>query len=71
MASAAKILLCLLSLTASNLSCIALVNFFLTTLPTKRTLFTYFDIVLVLALTAVVDIQVRITLFLAVPEKCF
>ena len=68
--AAAKLLLCLLCLAVSNPCCVALVSFFLTTLPTKRNLFTYFDIVLVLALTAVVDIQVRITLFLAVPEKC-
>ena len=63
MADAVKWLLCLLSLTVSNISCVALVSFFLTTLPTKRTLFTYFDIVLVIALTIVVDIAVRITFF--------
>ena len=61
MATAVKLLLCLLSLTASNLSCIALVSFFLTTLPTKRNLLTFFDIVLVVALTCVVDIGVRMT----------
>ena len=65
-----KLLLCLLSLTVSNPCCIALVSFFMTTLPTKRNLFTYFDIVLVLALTGTVDIAVRITLLLAVPEAC-
>ena len=53
-----KLLLCLLFLTASNLSCVALVNFFLTTLPTKRNLFTYFDTVLVLAITGVLDIMI-------------
>ena len=63
MAAAVEVIFCLLSLTASNLSCVALVSFFLTTLPTKRTLFTYFDIVLVIALTIVVDIAVRITFF--------
>ena len=68
--AAVRILLCLLSLTASNFCCVALVSFFLTTLPTERNLFTFFDIVLVLALTSVVDIIVSITLFLAVPEKC-
>ena len=64
MAAAVKLLLGLLSLTASNFCCVALVSFFLTTLPTKRTLFTFFDIVLVLALTSAVDIVARITLFL-------
>ena len=63
MAAPVKLLLCLLSLTTSNPCCVALVSFFLTTLPTKRTLFTYFDIVLVIALTIVVDIAVRITFF--------
>ena len=62
MAAAVKILLCLLSLTASNFCCVALVSFFLTTLPTNRNLFTFFDIVLVSALTSVVDIAVRIAL---------
>ena len=54
------LLLCLLSLTASNFCCVALVSFFLTTLPTKRNLFTYFEMVLVLALTIMVDIAVGI-----------
>ena len=61
MAAAVKLILCLLSLAASNLSCVALVSFFLTTLPTNRNLFTFFDIVLVLALTSIVNIWVRIT----------
>ena len=61
MADAVKLLLCLLSLTVSNISCVALVSFFLTTLPTKRNLFTFFDTVLVLALTSDVDITVRVT----------
>ena len=63
MAAAVKLLLCLLSLTASNISCVALVSFFLTTLPHQRNLFTFFDTVLVLSLTCIVDIAVRITLF--------
>ena len=67
--AALKLLLCLLSLTASNISCVAFVSFSLATLPTKRNLFTYFDRVLVLALTSVVDIAVRITLFLAAPKN--
>ena len=61
MAAAVKFLLCLFSLTASNISCVALVSFFLTTLPNQRNLLTFFDIVLVLALTCVVDIGVRMT----------
>ena len=61
--AAVKLLLCLLSLTASNLSCVAFVSFSLSTLPTNRNLFTYFGTVLVLALTSVVNIAVRITLF--------
>ena len=55
-----KLVLCLLLLTISNTCCIALYSFFLTTLPTKRNLFTYFETNLVLALTAVVDVGVRI-----------
>ena len=62
-----KLLLCLLSLTVSNISCVALVSFFLATLPTKRTLFTFFDALLVLALTSVVDISVTIKLFGEIP----
>ena len=61
MAAATKLLLCLLSLIASNISCVALVSFFLTTLPHQRNLLSFFDIVLVLALTSVVDIAVRMT----------
>ena len=61
MAAAVEVLLCLLSMFATNFCCVALVSFFLTTLPTKRTLFTFFDITLVLALTVLVDITVRIT----------
>ena len=57
MAAAVKILLCLLSLTASNFCCVALVSFFLTTLPNKRN-FSYFDTVLVIAITGVVDIMI-------------
>ena len=65
------LLLYLLSLFASNFCCVALVSFFMTTLPTNRTLFTFFDTLLVIALTGVVNIAVRITLFLAVPGKVF
>ena len=54
-----KLVLCLLLLAISNTCCIALYSFFLTTLPTKRNLFTYFETNLVLALTAVVDVGVR------------
>ena len=68
---AVNLLLCLLSLAAANPSCVAFVSFSLATLPTKRTLFTFFDITLVLALTILVDISVRITyFFLAVEKKC-
>ena len=56
-------LLCLLSLTASNISCIALLSFFLTTLPTKRNLLTFFELVIVVAFTCAVDIAVKITRF--------
>ena len=59
--AAVQFLLCLLSLTASNISCVALVSFFLTTLPTKRNLLTFFDIVLVVAISCVVDIGVGMT----------
>ena len=55
-----EVLLCLLSLTISNFCCVALVSFFMTTLPTKRNLLTFFDTVLVLALTGIVDIAVII-----------
>ena len=58
--AAVRILFCLLSLTASNPCCIALVSFFMTTLPTNRNLFTYFDTVLVIGLTSAVDIGVRL-----------
>ena len=54
------LLLCLLSLTVSNPCCIALVSFFMTTLPTKRNLFTFFELVLVIALTIMVNIAVGI-----------
>ena len=54
-----KLVLCLLLLTISNTCCIALYSFFLTTLPTQRNLFTFFETHLVLALTAAVDIGVR------------
>ena len=54
-------LLSLLSLAISNFCCVALVSFFLTTLPAKRNLLTFFDILLVVALTCVVDIVVKKT----------
>ena len=56
-----KLLLCLLSLTTSNLSCLAFVSFSLATLPTNRNLLTYIDKVLVIALTSLANIAVRIT----------
>ena len=59
MAAAVK----MLSMVDSNFCCVALVSFFLTTLPTKRNLFTFFDTVLILSLTGVVDISVRNTSF--------
>ena len=68
MAAAVKLLLCLLSLTATNFCCVALVSFFLTTLPANRNLFTFFEMVLVLALTIMVDIAVGIPLFSALPD---
>ena len=61
--AAVQFLLCLLSLTASNISCVALVSFFLTTLPTKRNLLTFFELVIVVAFTCAVDIAVKITRF--------
>ena len=59
--SVVEVFLHLFCMIVSNISCVALVSFFLTTLPTKRNLLTFFDIVLVVALTCVVDIAVRIT----------
>ena len=59
--AAVEVLLCLLSLLASNICCIALVSFFMAPLPAKRNLFTFFGTVLVLALTSIVNISVRIT----------
>ena len=52
-------LLTLLSLTISNICCVALSSFFLTTLPAQRNLLTFFDTLLVLSLTGLVDIVVR------------
>ena len=63
MAAAVEVIFCLLSMVVSNLSCVALVSFFLTTLPHQRNLLTFFDIVLVVALTSVVDIAVRMVSF--------
>ena len=53
-------LLCLLSLILANLSCIALISFFSTTLPTRRNLIIYFQTCFVLALTCLVDFTVCI-----------
>ena len=49
---------CAVSIVVSNLSCLALCSFFFSILPTKRNLLTYFDTVLVLSVTAVVNIAV-------------
>ena len=51
-------LLCLLSMIVANLSCVALLSFFSTTLPTRRNLLIYFQTCLVLALTCLVDFTV-------------
>ena len=51
--------LSLLSLIISNFCCVALTSFFMTTLPAQRNLLTFFDIVLVISLTGVVNIVVR------------
>ena len=51
-------LLSLLSFSISNFCCVALYTFFMTTLPTQRNLLTFFDTVLVLSLTGVVNILV-------------
>ena len=67
MAAAVEVIFCQLSFTVAHFSSVALVSFFLTTLPSQRNLLTFFDIVLVVALTSVVDITVRITSFGAVP----
>ena len=58
MAAAVEVLVHLFLMIVSNISCVALVSYFLTTLPTKRNLFTFFDTVLVLVLTTNVDISV-------------
>ena len=58
MAAAVEVLVHLFLIIVSNTSCVALVSYFLTTLPTKRNLFTFFDTVLVLVLTTNVDISV-------------
>ena len=49
---------CIISIVVSNLSCLALSSFFFSILPTKRNLLTYFDIVLVLGITATVNVMV-------------
>ena len=63
MAAAVEVLVHLFLMIVSNISCVALVSYFLTTLPTKRNLFTFFDTVLVLVLTTNVDISVLTILF--------
>ena len=52
-------LLSLLSFTISNFCHLALSSFFMTTLPAQRNLLTFFDTVLVISLTGVVNIVVR------------
>ena len=49
---------CTISILVSNLSCLALSSYFFSILPTKRNLLTYFNIVLVLSITAVVNVTV-------------
>ena len=49
---------CTVSIVVSNFSCLALSSFFFSILPTKRNLLTYFDTVLVLCVTAAVNIGV-------------
>ena len=49
---------CTISIVVSNLSCLALSSFFFSILPTKRNLFTYLNAVLVLSITALVNVKV-------------
>ena len=49
---------CTVSILVSNLSCLALSSYFFSILPTKRNLLTYFNTVLVLSITAVVNVTV-------------
>ena len=49
---------CATSLVVSNLSCLALSSFFFSILPTKRNLLTYLNTVLVLSITAAVNVMV-------------
>ena len=52
-------LLCTISVIVSNVSCLALYSFFASILPTKRNLLTRLNTVLVLAITVLVNAQVR------------
>ena len=52
-------LLCTISVIVSNVSCLALYSFFASILPTKRNLLTRLNTVLVLAITVLVNTQVR------------
>ena len=49
---------CIINIVVANLSCLALSSFFFSILPTKRNLLTYLDTVLVLSITAVVNVMV-------------
>ena len=50
------------SLISSTASCVALLSFLGSILPTKRNLFTFLDALLILAMTGCVDVMVRIYL---------
>ena len=56
---------CTISILVSNLSCLALSSYFFSILPTKRNLLTYFNTVLVLSITAVVNVTVGGVIILA------
>lgn len=49
---------CTINILVSNLSCFALSSFFFSILPTKRNLLTYLDTILVLSITAAVNVMV-------------
>ena len=55
------------SLITSTASCVALLSFLGSILPTKRNLFTFLDALLILAMTGCVDVMVRIVYYL----KCW
>ena len=50
------------SLISSTASCVALLSFLGSILPTKRNLFTFLDALLILAMTGCVDVMVRLYL---------